>query len=637
MDLVDGKLHPQLLDYYRFLLANADQFLVDPDRLISVAANLYKNSAVAEDTRKWISGAGKGLCWVEWNNRPMNRGEPLATLRSTDGPYIDDFDKVVVTGRDTHGERVCLVGVSSHGSQVASLYDTAEIRALASGGGSARLLAKSVIDFQSKNITLDQSPYTEDEGNPVVCCFSRRGDQIAVASRSIAIVDGNTLAIKKIGHDPQLPEGDVITAIAWTRHDGCIVTASDGQEAGRIVLWDTDSFSLLKVITTQYPRQPVATSNSIIGFWDEYRSMFVILDVDELAADTESGLFLQYIPSSPQTNPPPDCPSRFALAHRVPFALIASDDGKGYLLIDIKAKKPVAVLPVNVDVVRQIALSHDGSRVAIVQNDSKVVLIFGHVNPSLSNNDPEKEPVMGTFRHLGTVLNVDSSQSYDSLSISCHFSRSGNTILTDGKDDSICVWDLHELGDHSTLRFRSILPNLSQGLAPIYNSGYSPSGWTVTEGPLSVSITNACGRSKVATHKIGSDGSSNSISASTMIPRKDIIVGLATHPLRPLIATVTDQGRVCIIPADQIINESDSWVGALWSSAKALRRKEGDDKTFEFNVIYSGAQAGPTCIAFISNGRGLASSLPIGSHAADVISLVTGHEDGNIHFFFNFI
>ncbi|ORY48439.1 hypothetical protein BCR33DRAFT_35418 [Rhizoclosmatium globosum] len=110
----------------------------------------------------------------------------------------------------------------------------------------------------------------EEEGLPLVCCFSRDGKTIAVASRSILFLD--TANLSTVGHieDPSLPEGDLITAMAWTKDDGCVVTASDGSDPGRIVLWDALSFQLLRVIKSQYPRQPICGAYSTLGFWDEY-------------------------------------------------------------------------------------------------------------------------------------------------------------------------------------------------------------------------------------------------------------------------------------------------------------------------------------------------------------------------------
>ncbi|KAI9362101.1 hypothetical protein DFJ73DRAFT_13009 [Zopfochytrium polystomum] len=489
----EALLLPQLVDYYRFLLGSADILSTNPHRLVSLAANLYQGSAVASDARRWISAnAASTFNWLEWQNRPLARGEPIATLRGSDGPGGTPLDSLVVTGRDTHGERVAMVGVRTFdGRAGAVLFDTAEIRAAGTGGGTARLLARIVVSFaRSRNsVIADADGEVQDNGDdgegeeeevPLTCAFSRRGDQLAIAGRAILVLGGFDFARRGVGRDPDLPPGDVITAIAWTKGDGCIVTASDGEEPGRLVLWDADSFALLRIIRTQYPRQPVAASYATLGFWDEYRSLFILLDVDELAEDAESGLSLQYIPCKAHTDPPPDGKSRFAIAHRAPYVLIASDDGKGYLLIDFKAKRPVARMTMDVDSVQQVALSHDGRKVAVVPSENKVIFVLGLQLPDPSGSNPSTgvsksgENQLGTFRHLGSVLGVDPSTVEDAgTAASCLFSRSGNTILTEGEFGSIRVWDVNELGDHSTLRFKTLLPSLPQGLVPVSSSSAS--------------------------------------------------------------------------------------------------------------------------------------------------------------------
>ncbi|KAJ3328780.1 hypothetical protein HDU76_009314, partial [Blyttiomyces sp. JEL0837] len=435
------------------------------------------------------------------------------------------------------------------------------------------------------------------------------------------------------GRDPDLPEGDVITAIAWTKSDGCIVTASDGAEPGRLVLWDADSFTLLRIIKTQYPRQPVSSSYSTLGFWDEYRSLFILLDVDELAEDAESGLSLQYIPSKAHTEPAPDGISRFALAHRSPFVLIASDDGTGYVMIDYRQKKPVAKIAMEVDSVRQVAISHDGKKIAIVPNDSKVIFILGlDMAEVMSPVNPGEERI-GTFRHLGTVLGVDPADVSDTAAICCVFSRSGNTILTDGDFGSVKVWEVNELGDHSTLRFKTNLPNLAQGLAAISSSTTStPIGWAVTEGLITVSLSDAKGRSRVRSHRMAV---SFSVSKPTALKR-DVIIGVSTHPSKPIIAVVTDLGNLCLLSADRLPDEPATWVGALWSTA--FGKVKDDEKIMSFNVRQAGAQAGATCVSFLpvvgTQQAHPSPRRPSNANATreyvEVFSFATGHEDGSV-------
>ncbi|KAJ3101685.1 hypothetical protein HDU96_009904 [Phlyctochytrium bullatum] len=615
-DSAEGLLLPQLIDYYRFLLSNATILGADPRQFLPVAVNLYQGSVVADDARKWISGAAPGLCWAEWTNRPLARGEPIATLRGTDGGG-GRGETFLVTGRDTYGERVALVGVrSSDGARVASLYDTAEIKAATTGGGIARLLAKKVLPMAED---------ADEEGCPLVCCFSRDGSQIAIACRSILIVDAATLSRRGIGVDPELPEGDVFTAIAWTKENGCIVTASDGAEPGRIVLWDADSYALLRVIKAQYPRQPIASSYRTMGFWDEYRSLFILLDVDELAEDAESGLFLQYIPSVPHVDPPPDGPSRFALAHRAPCVLIAADDGKGYVLIDFKAKKPIARLSMDVDHVRQVALSADGMKVAVVPNDSKVIAIY-----SLQPVENVKEGgSAGQYVFIGTCIGLDPSINPDASNNSCVFSRSGNTILTDGPGDTVRVWDMMELGDHSSLKFNSILPNLPQGLVPLSSLSVShPVGWAITEGPTSVSLADAVGRSRVRTHYV------RTARRKAGFFRKDIVLGIASHATKPLLAAVTDVGNVTLFTADKMPDEPGTWVGALWSSTFGKRGAD-DGRIMAFNVREAGTQAGASCVAFLNqfvspSPNGAPSSASSPGPATEAIVFATGHEDGSV-------
>ncbi|KAJ3211260.1 hypothetical protein HDU67_004656 [Dinochytrium kinnereticum] len=618
-DSAEGLLLPQLIDYYRFLLSNATILGADPRQFIPVAVNLYQGSVVADDARKWITGAAPGLCWAEWSNRPLARGEPIATLRGTDGGG-GRGETFLVTGRDTYGEKVALVGVrSSDGARVGALYDTAEIKAATTGGGISRLLAKKV---------LPSAADSDEEGCPLVCCFSRDGAQLAIASRSILVVDAATLNRRGIGVDPELPEGDVFTAIAWTKENGCIVTASDGAEPGRIVLWDADSYALLRVIKAQYPRQPIASSFRTMGFWDEYRSLFILLDVDELAEDAESGLFLQYIPSVPHVDPPPDGPSRFALAHRAPCVLIAADDGKGYVLIDFKAKKPIARLSMDVDHVRQVALSADGMKVAVIPTDSKVIAIYGL--QAVENPGKGEGASSGQYVFLGTVIGLDPSINPDASNNSCVFSRSGNTILTDGPGDTVRVWDMMELGDHSTLKFNSVLPNLPQGLTPVNSLSVShPVGWAITEGPTAISLADAVGRNRVRTHYV------RSTRRKVGFSRKDIVLGIASHATKPLLAAVTDVGNVTLFTADRMPDEPGTWVGALWTSTFG-KSKLDDGRVMAFNVREAGTQAGASCITFLNqfvnpnppHSAGGPATSPGGN--AEVIVFATGHEDGSV-------
>ncbi|KAJ3104296.1 hypothetical protein HDU97_009372 [Phlyctochytrium planicorne] len=617
-DSAEGLLLPQLIDYYRFLLSNATILGADPRQFIPVAVNLYQGSVVADDARKWISATAPGLFWAEWSNRPLARGEPIATLRGTDGGG-GRGETFLVTGRDTFGERVALVGVrSSDGARVASLYDSAEIKAATTGGGIARLLAKKV---------LPSAEEADEEGCPLVCCFSRDGAQLAVASRSILVIDAATLSRRGIGIDPELPEGDVITAVAWTKENGCIVTASDGSEPGRIVLWDADSYALLRVIKAQYPRQPVASSYRTMGFWDEYRSLFILLDVDELAEDAESGLFLQYIPSVPHVDPPPDGPSRFALSHRAPCVLIAADDGKGYVLIDFKAKKPIARLAINVDHVRQVALSADGMKVAVVPTDSKVIAIYGLQAVESTVGKPEGTSA-GQYVFLGTVIGLDPAINPDASNTSCVFSRSGNTILTDGPADTVKVWDMMELGDHSTLKFNSVLPNLPQGLVPLNSISVShPIGWAITEGPTAISLADAVGRHRVRTHYV------RTARRKAGFSRKDIVLGIASHATKPLVAAVTDSGNVTLFTADKMPDEPGTWVGALWTSTFGKSRLE-DGQVMAFNVREAGTQAGASCVTFLNqfvNPAGVAANGAVSPGGTnEMIVFATGHEDGSI-------
>ncbi|KAJ3406370.1 hypothetical protein HDV05_006024, partial [Chytridiales sp. JEL 0842] len=629
----DGSLLPQLIDYYRFLLAHADILVSDPSRLLPAAANMYQGSIVADDARKWISKNAPGFCWAEWVNRPSARGEPLATLKGTDNGG-SPMDRMLVTGRDTFEEMVVVVGVTVDGRRGAALYDTAEIQAAASGGGLARLVAKTVIATGMD----DNGEAVDDEADyPLICVFSRSGTKVLAAGRSMVCMDGSTLETLAVGLDSELPEGDVITAAAWTKEDGCIVTSSDGQEPGRLVLWNAMNFSVIRVIKTQYPRQPFTSSYSHLGFWDEYRSLFILLDADELAEDAESGLSLQYIPSKPHTDPPADGPARFAIAHKASLVLVAADDGKGYVLLDFKAKKPLARLSMNVDSVRQVALSSDGMRVAVVPNDSKVVFIFALQMPEKGIPSLPPGEVIG-FRQVGTVLAVDPSlQPSDPSCTSCMFSRSDNTILTDGAHDSVLVWDSRELGDHSTLRFRSVLSNLSQGLVPILSSASGqPVGWAVTAGPIDMSLADASGRSCVRTHQITLESN-----RKARLPLKDIILAISSHPTKPLLAAVTDLGILCVLVADKMPDEPGTWVGSLWSSA--FRQSQGKDGAhlFSFNVKAVGAQSSPTCVAFLPSTSQSQGPQPLSNQKAqpkqgqipnnlEVIRLATGHEDGAI-------
>ncbi|KAJ1554878.1 NACHT domain- and WD repeat-containing protein 1, partial [Cladochytrium tenue] len=641
-------LLPQLVDYYRFLLGSADVLSENPQQLIPLAANLYQGSAVANDARRWITvNAGSAYNWLEWQNRPLARGEPIATLRGSDGPGGTPLDSLMVTGRDTHGERVVAVGVRTFdGRPGAVLFDTAEIRASGSGGGTARLLARMVVSFASSGSGEEEDEAEQEEEVALTCAFSRRGDLIAVAGRDLLVVGGFDFSRKGVGKDPELPAGDAITAIAWTKGDGCIVTASDGEEPGRLVLWDADSFALLRVIRTQYPRQPIASSYATLGFWDEYRSLFILLDVDELAEDAESGLSLQYIPCKSHTDPPPDSKARFALAHRAPHVLIASDDGKGYILIDFKSKKPIARMTMEVDNVLQVALSHDGRKVAVVPNENNVIFVLAMQGPDLSAQAGPKarENLLGTFRHVGTVLGVDPGSAQDANSASCVFSRSGNTILTDGDFGSIRVWDMNELGDHSTLRFKTQLFSLPQALVAVASStALHPVGWAVTEGTVTVSLTDAKGRSRVRSHRIDGGGRTSKLPSAF---RRDIILGIATHPARPLMAVVTDLGNLSLVSVDRLPDEPATWVGSLLTSAFG-RGFRDDEKVLNFNVRRAGAQAGPTCVAFLPGswsskvdsptlpGSNLSSSPQPNapqSQAAklDLIAFATGHEDGSI-------
>ncbi|KAJ3066681.1 hypothetical protein HDU98_010025 [Podochytrium sp. JEL0797] len=599
----------QLNDYYRFLLEHTEVLLFDPNRLVPVAANLYAGSAVADEARKWILSHSPGLNWIEWVNRPTARGEPLVTLRGTDGGSASDV--MMVTGRDTYDERLVLAGVRTFDNQpTVFLYDVEQIEAASVGGGKAKLLGKCYF----------QDPRGEviEQGVPLAVAYSRKGDQIAVGARSIVFLDGFDLSIKKVGRDPTLPEGDLITAVAWTAKDGCIVSASDGSQPGRIGLWDAGSLTLLKVIpATMNPRQPVTCSFNMLGFWDEGREHFALLDIDELASDPEGTGHIQYIHNKPHSNPPPDCCARFAMSFRGDYAILAEETGNGYLLIDMHAKRPVARLEMKVDRVRFISISHDGKRVAIVPTDDKVIHIHGI---TVDSKPAVEEGNLYTYQHLGTILGVDPAVS-DGSPISCVFSRSGKTVLTDGEYGSVRVWSVEELGDHAVTKYVSTLAAAYRNVVPIRNSeGGECIGWAVNEGSATVSLSDKRAGVALQANQVGTEKRLRRVGFS----RKDLVTGLAAHLTKPVVASVTNNGNLTLLYAEQAFHEK-GWTGALKS---AFSKKEGV-YSVSFNVMRDGGYISPSCIAFLNSESATVNGIAEGS-VSEILSFAVGYEDGTV-------
>ncbi|KAJ3201658.1 hypothetical protein HDU82_007951 [Entophlyctis luteolus] len=610
LDYADPGIVAQLNDYYRFLLAHAEILLHDPGRLVPVAVNLYEGSVVAEEARKWILANSPGLNWIEWINRPAARGEPIVTLRGIDSGVANDV--MTVTGRDTYDERVVLAGVRTFDNQPAVfLYDMEQVEASGVGGGKARLLAKC--NFLSNN------SYGEilEEGVALVCSFSRAGTQIAVAGRSVVIMDAMDLEIQKVGRDPTLPQGDLITFIAWTAKDGCIVTASDGSMPGRLGLWDAKSLILLRVVENSNPRQPIGSTFSTFGFWDEKKGSFVVLDIDEFASDPDSTDNVQFIHNKPHTNPPPDNSARFAMSFGGGYTIIAEETGQGYLLIDMNGKRPVARLEIEVDMVRYISIAHDGKRVAVVPNDNKVIFIHGITQES----KPSKESNLYTYQHLGTILGVD-PQISDGHAISCQFSRSGKTILTDGEFGSVRVWSVNELGDHATVTFKSTVATAFQTVMPVRNASHSSGymGWAVNEDYAAVSFTDKRAVNVLQTTNVSTAKKARRVGFS----RKDVITGFASHSTKPIIATVTNNGNLTLLYAEQAYHEK-GWTGTIRSVLS--RRRESGYKV-SFSVMKEGLIS-PSSIAFLDSASAVAAGAT-STDSGQTLSFAVGYEDGSV-------
>ncbi|KAJ3137431.1 hypothetical protein HK100_000644 [Physocladia obscura] len=601
----------QLNDYY----PHAEVLLYDPNRLVPVAVNLYEGSVVADEARKWILLNSPGLSWIEWTNRPTARGEPIVTLRGTDGGVANDV--ITVTGRDTYDERLVLTGVRTFDNEpTLFLYDIEQTDAASGfGGGKAKLLAK--YNFMPNKV------YGEiiEQGVPLVCSFSRKGDKIAVGGRSVVLLDGMDLTIKKVGRDPTLPEGDLITIIAWTAKDGCVITASDGSMPGRISLWNANSLTLLKVLETKNnPRQPIMAAYSSFSFWDEVKEAFVIMDIDELASDPDSTDNLQYIHNKPHCDPAPDANSRFAISFAGNYAIIAEESGHGYLLIDMNAKRPVARLEVEVDRVRYITLSHDGKRVAVVPVDDKVIFIHGITQDSkpqnVSANKRDGGVALYSYQHLGTILGVDPAYS-DGSPISCQFSRSGKTVMTDGEYGSVRVWNVNELGDHSAVRYASTLAVAYQTVIPIRNNTNGYMGWAVNEGNSYVSFTDKRARNTLQTN----DVATNKRFRRNGFSKKDIVTGIASHPAKPIVASVTNNGNLTLLYAEQAFHEK-GWTGAIKS---VLTKKVDVGYSVSLNVMKEGLIS-PSCVTFLDS----ASFAANGGASGDILSFAVGFEDGTV-------
>ncbi|KAI8614997.1 hypothetical protein BC830DRAFT_335801 [Chytriomyces sp. MP71] len=520
---------------------------------------------------------------------------------------------MLVTGRDTYDERIFLVGVRTFDNQpTAFLYDVEQVEASPSGGGKAKLITKVSL----RGGDADGNVLMED-GVPLVCAFSRKGTQIAVGARSLALLDGSDLSVKKIGRDATLPENDLITAIAWNSTDGCIVAASDGEQPGRIGVWDAVSMNLLQVIKClEHPRQPIASAFNKIGFWDEARDLFVVADVDELVMDADSNHYLQYIPSKAHSLPPPDCSARFGIAFQGTYVVIAEENGKGYVVIDTKAKKPVAHLEMDVDRVRTISLSHDGKRLAVVPNDNKVIFIHGIPE----GTKPSKETGVFSYQLLGTILGVDPSLS-DGNQITCVFSRSGKTILTDGDYGSVRVWSVDELGDHSTLSYNTTLAESYQAVLPVRNNaGFL--GWAVNERLSLVSFTDKKAHATLQTTNVSLDRKLRKAGFS----RKDTVTGVACHLTKPIVATVTNNGNLTLIYAEQAFHEK-GWSGKLKG---VFNKKVDGGYAVSLNVMKGqNSYISPSCVAFLDSAAAVANGTVTAS-AAEVLSFAVGYEDGSV-------
>ncbi|KAJ3357529.1 NUAK SNF1-like kinase 1, partial [Entophlyctis luteolus] len=586
----------QLTEYYRFLVLNYNALANSPRSLIPLAANLYATSVVSGDVRSWIKAQAPELNWMEWVNRPTSRGEPIAVLKPE-----DVSQGVTVTCRDTFANLVAVAGIcESDGLPALSLFDMNYKPMSVVPDERAKLLAFAIVDLSD-----------EEQGLPLVCSFSRGGKALVVASRSLVFYNTAGLSLAGSAMDPSLPEGDIITAIAWTKDDGCVVTASDGAEPGRIVLWDAGSFSFLRVIKSQYPRQPICSAFSTIGFWDEYRELFILLDVDELASDAESGLFLQYIPTKAHCDPPPDGCARFALAHKSPLVLVGDDDGLGYTLIDFRAKRPVGHVEVDIDTVRSVSLSSDGTKVAVFPHEGKVIHIFGTTDGIKdSMKDSQRDfGDLSTFVHLGTILGGDVEQPI------CLFSRNRQFIVTDGEFGQTQVWSIDDLGDHSTVRYHSMLPALIQGIAPVMNSS-SCAAWSIPENKTEVSLSDAKAKMKVRTFDVSVEEDSAG--------SKDILVAVSGHQEKPFTVVVTDQGYLSLLYNENISVEGKGWMKGLWNS-----KKVGDGLLATYSVWRDEDYTSPSAVAFLSNyGTNLPAT--VNGSAVEHLTIATGHEDGSL-------
>ncbi|KAJ3251999.1 hypothetical protein HDU77_005497 [Chytriomyces hyalinus] len=588
----------QLTEYYRFLITNYSALSKSPRQLIPLAANLYTTSVLSGDARQWVKSRAPDLNWAEWLNKPTSRGEPVAILK-----YEDQSHELTVTGRDTFGSLIAVAGIKVYDMVPALLLFEIDYKATAVlPEERSRLRRQCVLEINE-----------DEQQMPLTCCFSRSGKMIAVASRSLTFLKTTDLSQLRRAEDPSLPDGDIITAIAWTKDDGCVVTASDGSEPGRIVLWDAGSFTVLRAIKSQYPRQPVCTSYSTMGFWDEYRDLFILLDVDELASDADSGLFLQYIPTKAHSDPPVDGCARFALAHKSPLVLVANDDGKGYTMIDFRSKKPVARADVEIDSVRFVSLSSDGSKIAIVPIEGRVIHILGLTE---SQEKPGKEtPELPTFMHMGTILGADAEQPI------CHFSRNRLTIVTDGDSGTSQVWAINDLGDHSTVRYISLLPALSQGLCPVVNSS-SVLGWAISENRTEISLSEGKGKSKVRTYDVVSEEGYNSPNKGAMY--KDMVVAISNHPDKPFTIVVTDQGQVTLLYNDNISIDQRAWIKGLWNSKKVEDGLIASLDLRELSTISC-----PTSVTFVPTT--VTAVNPKETPVGEILTFVTGHEDGSLH------
>ncbi|KAJ1549003.1 hypothetical protein HK405_011421 [Cladochytrium tenue] len=406
--------------------------------------------------------------------------------------------------------------------------------------------------------------------------------------------------------DADLPIGDKIKVVAWTRGDSCIVSASDGQIPGRLILWDSGTLAQLRVIDPQLPRSPVAVSASAIGFWDASRRYFILLDVDELAEDADSGLALQYLPVGGASTTD-RISALVALARRGQCVLVAAEDGRGYVLIDMSSKRPLAHLPIDVSSVRGVALSPDGRRVLVSLANSRVVTVY-EARPSYSG--VLEAPTPGSFARLGTVLGHGTTSSW------CNsFSQSGATVLTDGEGGSIRVWDSNELGNHDRLRFD---PGISQRLIAIVD-GDAAYGWAVSNGFDSFSVVESKTRDLLKSHSLSSG---------------HVVLGMAAHPNRPLVAVVTGSNEVRMFHAGRAVEGPGAWMGSFLSSALGFGPRLGETE------IALDVQAGlflseATCVAFLCSSGAAKGSPTTPIPVAGVLGLsdeavpfAVGYEDG---------